>query len=177
MVSDLQDDQVEFFIPEDYFEGAATICFGSTSLAIADIPTVSGGGGSGGEEPDVPPQVPDVPALEPTGDGRIAIDGSVRDWEEAEVKSIPVQDTSGLQGVDVTEWRVAKDTEGNLYFCLEGNANAYQALAWASITLDGTTVQFNTLMKYTEGVESVYQCDANTAEAAPFVLELMLPAD
>lgn len=116
--------------------------------------------------------------------GKITLDGSADDWDLAQVESVSV--SGGNPGsLEYTGWRVARDEEW-VYLCVEGVANEYAPKEFIpfSITQDGrtTSTSVSTLCASKEswggaGASYEYACDANGPTAAPFVMEMAIPAD
>ena len=139
----------------------------------------------GTEEPGQNVPAPDAP-VETQADsagantsGKITLDGSSEDWDRSEIKTLSPVDNSGSSNFAVAQWRVARDVDGTVYLCIQGDANEYEAgnAQWVSfsVTQNGTSVtqQVNGI----PGGTYQYQCGANGTSKAPFVLEVMIPAD
>lgn len=112
-------------------------------------------------------------ALTPNVIGRITVDGDDYDW----------QSVTGMAPGDnkVTEWKVARDTSGNVYLCFTGWAVSQwdEEAKWKNIyiTQNGQTQnpQIASLPQ-TAGAELKIGNQANGNSSAPFCIEVMIPA-
>ena len=124
-------------------------------------------------EPEATPE-PSKPAGGDSVQGRIVVDGDLADWANVPGYSDP--------NGDYSEWKVAFDEAGNLYFCATYNAvTEWDAPDWKgllSITQNGDTVsaQFGNIKNVIPGVEYVANNTANGNSGAPGYVEVKIPA-
>lgn len=150
---------------------------------IMDPETPEGGEGTGGplEKPpaeivEVPPEEPAAPVAVLSADtqGRITLDGSLEDWA-----MVPGM-AHGNPKID--SWKAARDLEGNVYICFTGTAETpYDTpYKWNPIvvTQDGVTRQAaqDDLALVFPGAEMAVENLANGQSAAPYYVEMMIPA-
>jgi uncharacterized protein (TIGR04145 family) len=111
-------------------------------------------------------------ALTPTVSGKITVDGSLDDWASV------TQLASSENKVDY--WKIAQDTEGNVYLCFTGTAVSqwdgdYQ---WKALTItqngSGEWLQIANLQSI--GATVVTDNQANGNSSAPYSVEVMIPA-
>lgn len=145
-----------------------------------------GGEGTGGpleealpenaEIGEPPPEGPEAPAAFLSADtqGRITLDGSLEDWA-----MVPGMDHGNPK---IESWKAARDLEGNVYVCYTGAAETpYDTpYKWNPIvvTQDGITRQAaqDDLAQVFPGAEMAVENLANGQSAAPYYVELMIPA-
>ena len=139
--------------------------------------------GAEGADPNGPaaeePLEPQAVAAGANTSGKITLDGSSEDWDRSEIGALSPVDNSGSSSFAVSQWRVARDEDGTVYLCIQGDANEYEAgnAQWMSfsVTQNGTAVTQQVCG--IPGGTYQYQCGANGTSKAPFVLEVMIPAE
>ncbi len=108
------------------------------SSSVTSMPEESSGVESGPEEPVKAKSF--TAGREPNTSGRIVVDGDISDWKNVPAVTLPGQ---GDRWHSVDSMRMAMDTEGNVYLCLEGTANQYNldGIRWSglNITQNGVT--------------------------------------
>lgn len=114
------------------------------SSSVTSMPEESSGVESGSEEPVKAKSF--TAGREPNTSGRIVVDGDISDWKNVPAVALPGQG-NGWNSVD--SMRMAMDTEGNVYLCLEGTANQYNldGIRWSgmNITQNGATQYYVSL--------------------------------
>ncbi len=125
------------------------------------------------ETPAPTPEPTPEPAAEPlvaNARGKIEVDGKLDDWE----KITAIQNS---QDKNVDEWKVARDTEGNLYLGFTGEAASewIDHFNWQMFTLtqNGVSEQFQTSIS---GFDFKVTNEASGNSAAAYYAELMIPA-
>lgn len=110
--------------------------------------------------------------LLPGASGKITVDGSLNDWETI------TQIASSENKVDY--WKIARDTEGNVYFCFTGTAVSqwdgdYQWKA-LSITQNGNSTWLQMANLPSIGATVVTDNQATGNKGASYYVEAMIPA-
>lgn len=112
-------------------------------------------------------------SLDPTMAGAIVVDGENDDWEN--VSALASNDSY------IPEWKLARDTAGNVYFMFDGTASTqwdYNFQWWnLEINQNGSsqTMQIANLANQT-GATVEMTNNANHNTPGPFVVEAMIPA-
>ena len=153
---------------------------------MIDPETPEGGGETGGPPEEAPPEDAEIGEPPPEGaeapaaflsadtQGRITLDGSLEDWA-----MVPGMDHGNPK---IESWKAARDLEGNVYVCYTGTAETpYDThYKWNPIvvTQDGVTRQAaqDDLAQVFPGAEMAVENLANGQSAAPYYVELMIPA-
>ncbi len=148
--------------------------------------TPEGGGETGGPPEEAPPEDAEIGEPPPEGpeapvaflsadtQGRITLDGSLEDWA-----MVPGMDHGNPK---IESWKAARDLEGNVYVCYTGTAETpYDThYKWNPIvvTQDRVTRQAvqDDLAQVFPGAEMAVENLANGQSAAPYYVELMIPA-
>lgn len=124
-------------------------------------------------EPE-PTDEPVKPAGGASVQGKIVVDGDLSDW-------VNVPGYSDPKG-DYSQWKVALDEDGNLYFGAFYTASTeWDAPDWKGllgITQNGNTtnIQFGSIQYSIPGVEYVVNNTANGNSAGPCYVEIKIPA-
>ena len=124
-------------------------------------------------EPETTPE-PSKPVGGASVQGKIVVDGDLSDW----VNVAGYSDPNG----DYSQWKVAFDEAGNLYFSAFYTATTeWDAPDWKGIlgiTQNGNTtnIQFANITNVIPGVEYVVNNTANFNSAGPCYVEIKIPA-
>lgn len=115
----------------------------------------------------------DIGTLTPSASGKITVDGENGDW--ANLDALPSSNSN------VTEWKLARDTAGNVYVMFDGIASTewdYQ-FEWYNfeITQAGQTSAIPVVWLADQtGATVQYKNNAHHNTAASYVVEAMIPA-
>ena len=126
------------------------------------------------------PTAPAQGGLTPDTAGKIEVDGELEDWKN--VAGAKIADDP-----DVTEWKAARDTAGNVYLCVSGRANEYDTskFIYKIVTLNDRDewgqrldrgVSFYNIQNNISGGAVAYRNEGNHNTKGPFRIEAMIPA-
>lgn len=164
-LSDLNADtgsfKVTYTIPKTDIAGATGITADGQEIIFAD-------NDNNVTEPDPGEDGEEKEPLTPNVSGKITIDGKTSDWNGVASRDSAV--------TDISSWKIARDTSGNVYVEFEGNAPTewYGNYQWQVITIEqngqSTGTQINNIS------EKAYVNEAHQNTAGPYYVEFCLPA-
>ncbi|MDO4499864.1 MAG: hypothetical protein Q4B60_01175 [Erysipelotrichaceae bacterium] len=124
---------------------------------------------STGDSGDNNPVTPQAPEKTPDTEGKITIDGTVKDW--INVPAINVENDT-----DISSMKMAMDTDGNLYVEFEGTAPSewYGNYQWKQFVIKSGDQTKTMQIANIENKAFFNKAQGNSA--APYYVEFMIPA-
>ncbi len=117
---------------------------------------------------------PEISTPAEQGESPFVIDGDLDDWSN--VSGMPVIQSN----CNASEWKIAKDTSGNVYLCFTGEAENkwYDHYLWQNIyiTQNGQT-PFIQLGSAPTNIERKIVNNANSSSKGMYYVEIKFPAD
>lgn len=110
--------------------------------------------------------------------GKIQVDGSAEDWDQAGVEALLIPGAQGTDGA--YSWRSARGADGTIYLCFQGETTAaYPPFYGMSIQQAGSYNSWISpdALRQIPGIQEAGASQSNGWEKGPFVLEFSIPAD
>lgn len=150
--------KVTYTIPKSDIEGATGITADGQQIVFGNnTPEQNPGEDNAGQG-----------QLTPNVNGKITVDGKTSDW--AGVKAIESANT------EISSWKMARDTSGNLYVMFEGNAVTewYGGYLYQVIAIEQSGNYFSTQVNNI--ADKAYINEAHQNTAGPYYVEFCIPA-